>query len=224
MLFRPTPLTRCAIFPAIGPALALSAALALLAGCGKAPDAAAPAAPTTAAASATAAPQAAVTVEAVAAEGVGFSVGSSMAAHTVYVFFDPQCPHCTDLWKAARPLTTRARFVWMPVGLLNDKSRIQGAALLASNDPVAAMDAHEASMQTGQGGIAAAAGADKQLASVVTNTALLTRLDFTSIPTLVAKHAQTGALVTHQGSMSTPALAALLGLPIPAASSAAQGS
>ena len=218
MLFRLTPLTpltRCAIFPAIFVVLALSAALGLLAGCGKTPGAAAPAA------SAASARVKAVTLEAVAAEGVGFSVGSSMAAHTVYVFFDPQCPHCTELWKAARPLTTRARFVWMPVGLLNDSSRLQGAALLAAGDPVAAMDAHEASMQAGKGGIAAANGADKQLAAVATNTALMTRLDFTSIPTLVARHAQTGALVTHQGSLSTTALAAMLGLPV---STAGQGS
>ena len=159
-----------------------------------------------------------VSVKAVAAEGTGFSAGSSMAAHTVYVFFDPQCSHCNELWKAARPLTSRARFVWMPVGLLNDNSRTQGAALLAANDPVTAMDAHETSMQARNGGIAApVVGVDKQLAAVAANTALLTRLGFSSIPTIVATHAQTGALVTHEGSMSTSALAALLGLSLTAA-------
>lgn len=178
-------------------------------------------APNTGAASASGAPAAAVSasvsVKAIAVEGVGFAVGSSMAAHTVYVFFDPQCSHCNELWKAARPLTSRARFVWMPVGLLNDNSRIQGAALLAASDPVTAMDAHEASMQARTGGIAAAPGADKQLRAVATNTALLTRLGFASIPTLVATHAQTGVLVTHEGSLSTLALANLLGLAPPAA-------
>ena len=189
--------------------LPVALAALLLSGCNKSPEAAAPTAKSTPAASV-------VSVEAVAAEGVGFSAGSSMAAHTVYVFFDPQCPHCNDLWKAARPLISKARFVWMPVGLLNDKSRIQGAALLAAADPVAAMDAHEASMEARTGGIAAQ-GADKQLAAVAANTALLTRLGFSSIPTIVAKQAQTGALVTHEGAMSTEALAALLGLPAPAA-------
>ena len=33
-------------------------------------------------------------VEIVAAEGKGFTVGAMMAANPVYVFFDPQCPHC----------------------------------------------------------------------------------------------------------------------------------
>ena len=211
MLFRPIFLMRGAFIPAV----AASAALLLLSGCNKAPEATAPVTSAGNASSSTT-----VTVKAVAAEGVGFSVGSSMAAHTVYVFFDPQCPHCTELWKAARPLTSRARFVWMPVGLLNDKSRTQGAALLAASDPVAAMNAHETSMQEKNGGIAGiAAGpaADKQLAAVATNTALLTRMGFASIPTVVATHAQTGALVTHEGSMSTAALATLLGLPPPVA-------
>lgn len=211
MLFSPIFLMRGAFIPAV----AASAALLLLSGCNKAPEATAPVTSAGNASSSTT-----VTVKAVAAEGVGFSVGSSMAAHTVYVFFDPQCPHCTELWKAARPLTSKARFVWMPVGLLNDKSRTQGAALLAASDPVAAMNTHEISMQEKNGGIAGiAAGpdADKQLAAVATNTALLTRMGFASIPTVVATHAQTGALVTHEGSMSTAALATLLGLPPPAA-------
>jgi thiol:disulfide interchange protein DsbG len=41
---------------------------------------------------------------------------------------------------------------------------------------------------------------------------LLNRFGFASIPTIVGTHAETGALVTHEGSMSTEALAALLGL------------
>lgn len=36
--------------------------------------------------------------EAVAAQGKGFTVGAMMSANTVYVMFDPQCPHCGHLW------------------------------------------------------------------------------------------------------------------------------
>jgi thiol:disulfide interchange protein DsbG len=158
----------------------------------------------------------AVSVAAVAQDATGFSAGSAMSARVVYVFFDPQCPHCSDLWRAAKPLTTQARFVWIPVGLLNDASRTQGAALLAASDPVAAMNAHEASMQAGTGGIGAAAGADAQTATVLKNTELFNRMGFASIPTIVGTHAQTGALVTQEGSMSTAALANLLGLQVPA--------
>ena len=133
----------------------------------------------------------------------------------MYVFFDPQCPHCSALWRAAQPLTAQARFVWIPVQLLNDTSRAQGAALLAAADPVAAMNAHEASMQAGTGGIASA-GAEAQLAAVAKNTALFNRMGFSSIPTIVGTHAQTGALVTQEGAMSTAGLANLLGLQLPA--------
>ena len=157
----------------------------------------------------------AVSVAAVAKDATGFSAGSAMSARIVYVFFDAQCPHCSALWRAAQPLTAQARFVWIPVQLLNDTSRTQGAALLAAADPVAAMNAHEVSMQAGTGGIASA-GADAQLAAVAKNTALFNRLGFASIPTIVGTHAQTGALVTQEGSVPTAALANLLGLQVPA--------
>jgi thiol:disulfide interchange protein DsbG len=33
-----------------------------------------------------------------AAEAKGFTAGALMSAQTVYVLFDPQCPHCSHLW------------------------------------------------------------------------------------------------------------------------------
>src|SRR5207253_7755305 len=33
-----------------------------------------------------------------ASKGSGFTTGPVMAANTVYVFFDPTCPHCAALW------------------------------------------------------------------------------------------------------------------------------
>lgn len=187
-------------------AATLIAASLLLAACKDAPDAAKPAA------AAAAIP---VSVAAVAAEAKGFSVGSAMSARTVYVFFDAQCPHCTALWEAAKPLKSQARFVWIPVGILNPSSTAQGATLLAAKDPVAAMDEHEASMTAKGGGISAASGIDAQKAEVAKNTELLTRFGFGSIPTIIGNHAETGALVTQEGSMPTAALAGLLGLKIP---------
>lgn len=139
-----------------------------------------------------------------------------MSARTVYVFFDAQCPHCGALWNAAKPLRSQARFVWIPVGIINASSTAQGATLLAAADPVAAMDEHETSLLAKQGGISAAANLDAQKASVAKNTELMTRFGFASIPTIVGTHAQTGALVTQEGSMPTAALANLLGLQVPA--------
>ena len=157
-----------------------------------------------------------VSIAAINAEAKGFTVGSPMSARTVYVFFDSQCPHCSALWYAAKPLKSQAKFVWIPVGILNGASTSQGAALLAASDPAAAMDAHEASMIAKGGGISAASETDEQKAVIRKNTELLTRFGFASIPTIVGTHAQTGALVTQEGAMPTAALATLLGLQVPA--------
>lgn len=154
----------------------------------------------------------AVSIAAIEAGAQGFSVGVPMSARPVYVFFDPQCPHCTALWEAAKPLKAKTRFVWIPVGILNAASLSQGATLLAAPQPEAAMDAHEASMRTKAGGITAASNIDPQKAAIEKNTQLLTSFGFGSIPTLVTTHAQTGALITNEGALTTEALTRFLGL------------
>lgn len=154
----------------------------------------------------------AVSIAAIEAGAQGFTVGVPMSARPVYVFFDAQCPHCTALWEAAKPLKAKTRFVWIPVGILNAASVSQGATLLASANPEAAMDTHEASMRAKAGGITAAGNIDAQKAAIEKNTQLLTSFGVGSIPTIVATHAQTGALITQEGSMTTEALASFLGL------------
>jgi thiol:disulfide interchange protein DsbG len=160
--------------------------------------------------------EAPVSTTAIAAEASGFTVGSAISARTVYVFFDPQCPHCAALWGAAKPLKSQAKFVWIPVALMNKTSEGQGAALLAAQNPVAAMDEHEALMTAQKGGIAPSGNLDAQKALVAKNTELMKRFGFASIPTIVAQHAQTGALVTREGGLPTAELAKLLGLDVPA--------
>lgn len=202
-------LTSLAFRPARVLLLPVAAALALgLAGCKDSPKPEQVTAPKAAAQ--------AVSVETLAAEGKGFSVGSTMAARTVYVFFDPQCPHCAALWVAAKPLKSQARFVWMPVSLINPTSTTQGATLLAAADPVMAMDQHEASMAAKQGGIMAKGDVEAQKAQVMANTALMNRYGFGSVPVIVGKHATTGELVVKEGALPTPALANALGLQVPA--------
>ena len=148
-----------------------------------------------------------------AAEGKGFTVGTLMAANTVYVLFDPQCPHCAHLWEASQPLLPRARFVWLPVSLLNAKSLPQGAAIMTAVNPAEAMTAHEKSLLAGQGGTAASASIPAEVeAAIKANTALLDRLGAGSVPYIVGRHAGTGATVVQAGAMPTAALAGLLGL------------
>jgi thiol:disulfide interchange protein DsbG len=158
----------------------------------------------------------AVSIPAIATEAKGFTVGSAMSVRTVSVFFDPQCPHCAVLWEQAKPLKSQAKFVWIPVGLINPASTSQGAAILAAADPAAAMDAHEASMTQKTGGITATGNLDPFKAAVEANTKLMNRFQFQGVPTLVAKHAVTGELVVKEGAQPTAILAAELGLVPPA--------
>ncbi|WP_291146130.1 thioredoxin fold domain-containing protein [Hydrogenophaga sp.] len=151
-------------------------------------------------------------LQVLAAEGKGFSVGALMAANTAYVLFDPQCPHCAHLWQASQPLLKQARFVWLPVSLLNAKSLPQGAAILSAANPAEAMAAHEDSLMGGNGGISASADVPAELkAAIEHNTELLTRLGGTGVPFVVAKDPQTGARVLD-GAVGTPQLAAFVGL------------
>ena len=188
--------------------LAAAAAAVVLAACGKKDEVAGGQA---------AAPAAGVPVslEKIASDAKGFNVGSTMSTRVVYVFFDAQCPHCAALWEAAKPLKSQARFVWIPVGLLGEKSISQGAAILAASDPLAAMEQNEASVQAHTGGISAMNVDDAQKEVVKRNTQLFTGFGFGGVPTVVGKHASTGELVTIDGAMPTGPLAQRLGLNAP---------
>lgn len=151
-------------------------------------------------------------VEAVQTHAKGFTVGSMMSARTVYVFFDPQCPHCATLWDNSKPLMNQAKFIWIPVALLSKASQPQGAVLLAAKDPVATMNEHEQSMKARTGGISALGGVSDELkAAVDKNTVLLKSFGVNSIPFVMTKNAA-GQLVTEEGAMPTDRLAALIGI------------
>jgi thiol:disulfide interchange protein DsbG len=162
------------------------------------------------------APAGAVTTssyDAVASSGKGFTVGAMMSAQTVYVLFDPQCPHCGHLWQASIPLHTKIKFIWIPVSFNPTKSLPQAVALLSASNPLEAMTAHESSLLAGTGGMAASSSMPAELEQAVKkNTQLLTQLGADSVPFLLAKNRKTGAIVSYNGAMETAALATLLGL------------
>ncbi len=56
---------------------------------------------------------------------------------------DTQCPWCSKLWNAAKPLQDQVNFVWFPVPVLRDLSIDQAAYILASADPWKTMQEHE---------------------------------------------------------------------------------
>jgi thiol:disulfide interchange protein DsbG len=154
-----------------------------------------------------------VTVQAVAAGAKGFTVGALMSAHTVYVFFDPQCPHCGHLWQASTQLQKKAKFVWIPVAWINASSLPQGAALMASTNPAALMTEQETSLLAGQGGIAASASVSSEVEqSIKANTKLLNSLGAESVPFVVVKNAVTGQTIAKAGAQTTAGLAEMIGV------------
>ena len=154
-----------------------------------------------------------VSVEAVATQAKGFTVGAFMSTNTVYVFFDPQCPHCGHLWKASAPLHKKIKFVWVPVAWINASSLPQGAALLTAANPLELMTEHETSLLSGKGGISAPASVTPDIEkSIKANTALLNSFGAESVPYVVAKNARTGQTVSRNGALSTAALAELIGV------------
>ncbi|WP_454720092.1 MULTISPECIES: DsbC family protein [Cupriavidus] len=181
-----------------------------LGACGKS----APDAQGTAPAPAAAQPAAVLSVDAIAAATKGFSAGNLLSAKKVYIFFDPQCPHCGELWKAAAPLMSSVHFTWIPVALLTpERSAQQGAALLDSKDAVKTMDSHEATLATPQRGLdtAGMAISAPALAQVRANTDYFLRLGVTSVPFAVFA-GEGGQAQTIEGALSTDALKARLGV------------
>lgn len=161
-------------------------------------------------------PKRVASVEIVAAESKGFAAGALMSSTVAYVFFDPQCPHCANLWRASIPLHKKARFVWIPVGLIGATSSAQGATLLSAVDPVQSMTEHEASLTAGQGGIAGSSSVtDEARQAVKSNTALFNNLGLEGVPFTVVRNARTGQSVSRGGSMDTATLADLIGVDLP---------
>ena len=154
-----------------------------------------------------------VSVQAVAAQAKGFTVGALMSANTVYVFFDPQCPHCGHLWQASTPLHRKVKFVWIPVAWINASSLSQGAALLTASNPLELMTEHETSLLAGKGGISAPAGVASEIEqSIKANTKLLNGFGAESVPFIVVKNSRTGETIGRDGAMTTADLANLIGV------------
>jgi thiol:disulfide interchange protein DsbG len=154
-----------------------------------------------------------VSIPAVTAGTKGFTVGAMMSANTVYVFFDPQCPHCGHLWQASIPLHRKVKFQWIPVAWINPSSLTQGAALLTAVDPLALMTEHEASLLGGRGGISASASVPSEIEQAIkANTKLLNSFGAESVPYVVVKNARTGQTIGRDGAMNTAELAEMVGV------------
>jgi thiol:disulfide interchange protein DsbG len=76
--------------------------------------------------------------------------GAKSSGRLVYIFTDPNCPYCNDLWKAMR--SARAPDVqvrYLLVAVISPDSRGKDAAILESADPAAALARNERRFDSG---------------------------------------------------------------------------
>ena len=70
-----------------------------------------------------------------AKDGTGVTAPGTEGLPTAYIAFDPQCPWCEKLHRAATPRYSKVRIIWCPVAVLNINSEPQGSMILSASDP-----------------------------------------------------------------------------------------
>lgn len=121
----------------------------------------------------------------------------------LYVFFDPQCPHCNKLWQNTQDnLVKDVSIVWIPVAFINDKSLPQGATILSSGDPKQTMSEHEKSMSDGGTGIAISSIINpKSLDKIKQNNSIFESIGATGVP-LMFRASSHGELLKISGELT----------------------
>ncbi len=150
----------------------------------------------------------------------GFVVGSGpsiMAQTNAYVFFDPQCPHCAELWLNAQPLYQQVKIKWIPVAFINATSKTQAGVLLEAQNPVELMTKYEAEMKASKNSaVLNGSPRAETLEDVERNTQAWKNSGAQSVPTILyrdAKNPGKPGMVT--GAAPTASIAALLGVATP---------
>lgn len=142
----------------------------------------------------------------------GFGTGPQQnKVMPLMVFFDPQCPHCKNLWSAASaPENKDISIIWIPVGILNNSSMNQAAAILQSPDAGKAMDIHEADISTGGNGLKVnEADINKEvLEKVQRNTLLFGKMNLKSVP-IILHITKDGKLLIKEGDIDIKGLKTL---------------
>lgn len=77
--------------------------------------------------------------------------GQADAPRKIYVFTDPNCPYCHKFYAAARPWVEagKVQLRHILVGIIKPSSPAKAAAILAADEPSAALSRHEANYKRG---------------------------------------------------------------------------
>lgn len=127
------------------------------------------------------------------------------------VFFDPQCPHCKNLWSAASaPENKDIPIIWIPVGIINNLSMPQAAAIMQAPDAEKAMDIHQADIATGGNGLKVNDSEIQKdaLEKVQRNTLLFGKMNLKSVP-IILHITKEGKLLIKEGDVDIKGIKAL---------------
>lgn len=77
--------------------------------------------------------------------------GQESAPAEIYVFLDPECPHCHTFWESTRKFVDNGslKVHWLPVAFLTQDSLGKVAAFVQSEDPVSGLNEGEKSFREG---------------------------------------------------------------------------
>ncbi len=112
------------------------------------------------------------------------ATGAKTQERVVYVFTDPDCPFCNDLWKAMRKVRAPAVHIrYLLVAVIDADSKGKDAAILEAKDPVAAFE--HAERNCDHGGITPEAVSAETNETVSLNGDLMSALHIFGTPGLV---------------------------------------
>lgn len=142
----------------------------------------------------------------------GFGTGPQQVNQMpLMVFFDPQCPHCKNLWSAASaPENKDIPIIWIPVGIINNLSMPQAAAIMQAPDAEKAMDIHQADIATGGNGLKVNDSEIQKdaLEKVQRNTLLFGKMNLKSVP-IILHITKEGKLLIKEGDVDIKGIKAL---------------
>ncbi|HUW99168.1 MAG TPA: thioredoxin fold domain-containing protein [Acidiferrobacter sp.] len=139
------------------------------------------------------------------------SISEGTGAKQLYIFFDPNCPYCHDLYQALQPLIgpDQLKIAWIPVGILALSSFGKAAHLLEDNDPMAALDRAERAFRHKSGELTPARATPAITRGLTNNVRLLAAAGADGVPFLVYKD-QTGRVNTVMGDPPEEALRGII--------------
>lgn len=131
-------------------------------------------------------------------ETKNFSFGEN--ASPTLIFFDPQCPHCHELFENTRnSIFKKEKFIWIPVAFLNEKSNLQAESIIESKDPQKTFLEHEILYSQNKSGmIPYSIISEDAKQDIAKNNKIFSKTKFTGVPVMI-KLGKNGTLDAFPG-------------------------